>query len=636
MLAVIMVLAAAGFGAAVVRALGFETTRLERLALSSAVALTAAPWLWLGGAAAFGFTAGLPLATAAMAIAGIALHRRRRTPAPAAAVLPATSALSWLALALLLAQLVHGHMLHDEPGGLYTGGFSYADLPLHSTLAHHYAVTPSMTMESPLVAGTPLTYPLLGDFLVGCLMRGGWSAPVAFTITGWLSIMTMVALIQAVALRMFGRSSAATLATWFVILNGSAAALWYVLQDLHTHGLSRPIEQLPDYAHLHRHGFHASNLTKDFFLPQRSLVAALPACWAVIWMIQAAVRLDDGRGAARRPLAVAAVLTGTLPFLHAHTFFVAAGLLGWFAMWRSAAARRPAWPWFAAAAAAIVLAAPQLAWQFGQTWRSGFGKLNLGWMTPDDGSVWWFWLRNWGVAFVLVPINLVVAVRLTRRDFALPLYTALLVVFVAANVYQFQPNVWDNMKFLIHAYMIVALLAAGGVAHWLAQRGARRVVAAVTIAGMTVIGALSVLRATEARDQLASRPAVVMAAKLRDLLPADARVLTADAHNHVVPMLTGRRIVMGYRGWLWTHGVDYRALERDVRKMFKGGVEAKPLLRHHRVTHVYIGPQERAEWGAKLEDFRMRYPSVYAVDGIEVFDVRKLSTARASARVSVK
>lgn len=628
MVALVLVLAAAGFGAAVERALGLETTRLERLALAAAVALTAAPWFLFLGAWAFGYAAGLPLAITAMTLAGIVLGRGRwrRGAPPVGTVAIATSKLSWFALGLLFAQLFHGHMLHDEPFGWFTGGFAYSDMPLHAHLVHHFSSQTTFSFESPMVAGTPLTYPFLGDFLVASLVRGGWSTSFAFTITNWLSIMTMLALVQAVALRMFGRSAAATLAAWFVVVNGSIGGLWYLAQDLDHHGL-RSLAEMPNYAHLDTRGFHSSNLTTDFYLPQRAILSALPAFWMVVWLLQAAVRLGDAGVRAQRPLLLGAVIAGLLPMLSVHSFFVLSGLMGWFAVWRSVAARRPAWSWLAATVLAIVVASPQLVWQFGQTWNAGFGKWNQGWMAPDGRLAWlWFWLRNWGVALPLVAINLVVARRLTRASFAMPFYTGLLVVFVAANLYQFQPNVWDNMKFLVYSYMAVALLAAGGLAHWLAAGGARRVAAAVMVFGMTATGAVSVMIQTDKHDQVASRNDLKQAGELARILPSDAVVLTADNHNHVVPMLTGRRIVMAYRGWLWTHGIDYVPIERDVRRMFAGGPSSHLVLRRRHVTHVYIGPVELRDWGASLDYFRSRYPSVYAANGVEVFDVRKPPT----------
>jgi uncharacterized membrane protein len=99
-------------------------------------------------------------------------------------------------------------------------------------------------------------------------------------------------------------------------------------------------------------------------------------------------------------------------------------------------------------------------------------------------------------------------------------------------------------------------------------------------------------------------------------------VLTTDQHNHVVPMLTGRAVVMGYRGWLWTHGIDYHRLERDVARMFVPDVDAPQLFARYGVTHVYVGPGERRTYHAALDRFRKRYRSVLVRGEVEVFDVR--------------
>src|SRR5205085_12500338 len=121
---------------------------------------------------------------------------------------------------------------------------------------------------------------------------------------------------------------------------------------------------------------------------------------------------------------------------------------------------------------------------------------------------------------------------------------------------------WDNMKFFIYCHMSIAVLLGGALAAALARGGVHRALAVVAIVGMTGTGTLTLVRELDTHDQLASTNDIRIAALVRQAHPADASVLTADRHNHPVSMLAGRRIVMGYRGWLWTHGVDDRALER--------------------------------------------------------------------------
>jgi hypothetical protein len=209
MLGLAIAAAAAWFGAGAVRRLGWELTRVEALALAAAFALTAAPWLLFLAAWSVGFAAGLPLGVVALALAGHVLGRGR--VAARATDVPGPSWLSWCVLGALFALLFHGHMLHREAAGLYTGGSTFGDLALHATLASRFAFD-EVDLASPIASGQPLTYPFLGDFLVGCLVRGGWSMSTAFAVTGWISAMTGLALIDALARRMWGSRAAGVIA----------------------------------------------------------------------------------------------------------------------------------------------------------------------------------------------------------------------------------------------------------------------------------------------------------------------------------------------------------------------------------------------------------------------------------------
>ncbi|MBK9034703.1 MAG: hypothetical protein IPL61_26130 [Myxococcales bacterium] len=615
MLGLALIVGAALFGRGAVRRLGWTLTPLETVALAAALALTAAPWCWFLASWALGFALGLPLATAALAGLGLALGRGvARRPGPA---LPGTSALSWAALALVLALGFHGHMLHVEGGGLYSGGSTWGDLALHATLANHFASGP-VDLRSPITAGAPLTYPFLGDFLVACLVRGGWSLSTAFALTGWATAMTGFALIQAVAVRLFRRRAAATIAVWLIVLSGSAVGLWYAVADLRAHGAPAELARLPSYANDPARGLVWSNFVADLLLPQRALLAALPAAWAAVWALRAGAEDEQPRA----PL-VAAVLIGALPLVHVHSFIVLMGLLALTVAVRTARMGRAARPWWLALAVAGALAAPQLAWQLGGGWHASFGGWRLGWLAPRGAAGFgWFWLRSLGALALLAPVTALVTWRRGRGSYARVLGLGALGLFVTANLYQFQPNAWDNIKLLAYAFMFGAVLTAGALAALLERGALARGAVGVVLIAATGAGALTLARELDQHDQLASTADLALARQIRAVVPARARVLTADQHNHVVPMLAGRAIVMGYRGWQWTHGHDTRALERDERAIFQGAPGAARLIEHLGVTHVYVGPGEVRDFGADRAWFRARYPAILTVGEVEIFDVR--------------
>lgn len=618
MLGLAIVLAAAWLGAGAVRRLGWPLGRFEAVALAAAFALTAAPWVLFVAAWGLGFATGLPAGVVALALAGHLLGRARRVPPGDPG--PAPSRLAWGAFGVLFALLFHSHMLHQEAAGIFTGGSTFSDLALHATLASRFAVD-EIDLASPIASGQPLTYPFLGDFLVGCLVRGGWSMSTAFAVTGWISAMTGLALIDAVARRLWKRRAAGVIAVSLVVLSGALIGTWYAITDVAARGLPAEAAHLPSYANQWPRGVTWSNFVCDFLLPQRALLAAFPAVWAAGFLLRGAC--DDAPPPAlrRRALLGAGVLIGALPMLHVHSFLVCAGLLAFTALVRTAADRRVHADWWLALAVALAMAAPQLWWQLGQSWHGGFGRWNVGWRAPE-GEWWTYWLRNWGLPFALLPVALVLAVRARRSGFAAVLAVAGIALFAAGNLYQFQPHDWDNMKFFVYAHMAIAVVLAGGLARWLAGGWWRRTTAAVALVAMTSTGALTLVRELDLHDQLASANDVKLAKAVRRHVPADAVVLTSDQHSHVVSMLAGRKVVMGYRGWLWTHGIDDRRLHDHVRRMFDGGDDALALLRHHHVTHVYIGPGELRDWGADPVWYRNRFPSVMNQDGAEVFDVR--------------
>jgi hypothetical protein len=113
---------------------------------------------------------------------------------------------------------------------------------------------------------------------------------------------------------------------------------------------------------------------------------------------------------------------------------------------------------------------------------------------------------------------------------------------------------------------------------------------------------------------------------LRRLTPPEARFLTADKHNHPVPIVAGRQIVLGYRGWLWTHGASTGEHLRDVTAIYAGVPEAPALLRHYGVDYVVVGPHERRAFAVREEWLRERYPIVLETPSYRVYGVSSPSS----------
>jgi uncharacterized membrane protein len=126
---------------------------------------------------------------------------------------------------------------------------------------------------------------------------------------------------------------------------------------------------------------------------------------------------------------------------------------------------------------------------------------------------------------------------------------------------------------------------------------------------------------------------IAMAEWVRANTAPNSVFLTSTAHNHPIPSLTGRPRVMGYEGWLWSHGIPWASIsdrKKDMIAMFTGDVS---LLRTYHVEYVCIGPYERAfaeenrftineAAFEEVSRFRLVYEEVIGGERWEIYQLR--------------
>ena len=505
-------------------------------------------------------------------------------------------------ISALLAYLDSTHFLPSLRGGWGSAGSTWGDLALHASLAARFAQQPRFEWDFPLLFGAPLTYPFLPDFLSGVLHRGGFSLRWALLLPTLVLSLALVQLLFFAGWRVTRSRLGAAIASLLVFFDGSAAGLPVLWRELRDSG-----QPLVDYLRAVRHDFahvpainlRFSNIVCDALLPQRGMLVGLCAFLLAALLLRGAwEREERGRGEARALLAATALVLGALPFVHVHTFLVLAGVMAWLATARLVHRRPGAWRWAAALGGGIALALPQLAWQLSHSYGESFSHWQLGWMTARGESPIAFWVTNLGV---LLPILAAAPWWLRRwpaRGFTLHLLAPCLALFAIANVYLFQPHAYDNLKLLFYAYLALALGAARLLAGWWRRYGwAGKAAASACVLLATASGGVSVLRESILHWPLLDGDEVAIGMELRRLTPPDARFLTGDNHDHPVPIVAGRRIVLGYRGWLWTYGLHVAPVLADVarhlRRRGRGSTAAAALRRRLRLHRPRRAPRLR-------------------------------------------
>ena len=230
---------------------------------------------------------------------------------------------------------------------------------------------------------------------------------------------------------------------------------------------------------------------------------------------------------------------------------------------------------------------------------------------------------NWGLVLPLALWG-----TLQMRDYRHPMVIGGWVLFVLCNIIRFQPWNWDNSKLLTWSYLLLIIPVVRVLSFlWRTTRLDVKG-AAVFLAGLLVFsGGLELMRllqSSQTTHRMWETSKIDMAANFQNILKPEETVLTDDNHLNWVSSLAGGQILMGFRGWLWSYGIDYSQREKEIRLMFSGKPEAERLFDKYHVRYVVFSPSAINNFGGNEQMFLMKYKMVMNDSDTRVYDLRSL------------
>ncbi|HSB32713.1 MAG TPA: hypothetical protein VLD55_14015 [Candidatus Sulfobium mesophilum] len=352
---------------------------------------------------------------------------------------------------------------------------------------------------------------------------------------------------------------------------------------------------------------------KSFFLSlwitQRGFLFAIPAGVYLIKMITEA--LLGERTLRTSEKVVCAVLWASLAWFHLHTFFILSMTLFIFIVLY----KKPkllfevALP---AMAAGLVffLSASGLS-------KTGVLHIRPGWMAGEE-NLFKFWLINLGPWLIFAAAVLFMVFR--KHSAALrPMAISSFTLFIVFTFVMVAPWDWDNIKVLIWLYLIMAWLAWRT---WVTKFSAQAALLVAFIAFFPgTISVISSLPGNSYGVELYRSSELWDAKAALSSLPFDAVLAVAPEPNHPA-MFWGARVVMGYTGHLWSHGIDSAARENQLDRMFRGDADWSSLAKSAGATHIYWGPNEKRRYAAFNPPWLNQLKNVSGSPAVQVFDLR--------------
>jgi hypothetical protein len=627
MMIILFLIGALGLGRLALNSLRLTWHRFEAWALVILFGYYFGAWILVLACSLFGFKAGGAVSVVLMLSTWI-LPQTRHSAERSSLATPRQTWV-WLAvtgtLSLLISYLMYRQILQPGPGG-YT---SEGDLPAHLSIMTDVAYATRFTWRFTLMAGTYLTYPFLLDFVSGMIVRWGGTLRFSILVTSIPLFLSLFQLLFFLGYRILKNVRAASLFTVIFLLNGSSGGFIAAISDfLHSHASFWTFFGTPSLDYTNSNIYQFRNIISDIVMPQRCFQVGLPifcAALLLVWQLNP----EMPPLSRRRVMLFVGILIGLLPLAHVHSFFMIFLVLLVLALFdREIASIRE---WSIALGTGLALALPQLVYQVFANPHIGFFHFQPGWVMSSEGyfpqyshtkGLFLFILANFGI---LLPLVIVSYCYLGGYKVVRHLILLGVILFVASFLFIFQPVMWDNIKFLLYAFLFFCL----GIAQYLSLLSRRRkwAWAPVTVL-MAVSGVLALIWKGTELPPIYPYDAFKLAREVRQQLPVDALILTTYDHIDPVWVLAGHPVVEGETGYMYAYGLTgWPQIQKDVDAMYAGGPDAVRLLQKYRVQYVMVSRYERNYLSAVNEPFFGRnFPLIYYRDGVSIYQVRRASS----------
>jgi hypothetical protein len=458
------------------------------------------------------------------------------------------------------------------------------DISLHITYINYFANGASFWPKEPIFPSVGLHYPIGIDLFNSLLLLGGVDLSRGLV---WVGLGGALATL--VALYQWGRG--------FVVagflFNGGVAG-FEILRSW----------KLTDF----QSDLSWKSLALSMFVPQRGMLFALPAGLLLLasWRSRFFSKDSDGW---KLPLWVEVILYAGMPIFHLHTFIALSICLG---CWLIVVKRRR--DILIIIGAAIVPATVLVALMTDNFQSHSVIHWAKEWAPERTGFVV-YWLKNFGLWPVFAIITIVILAKRRFKDSeAIGLLLPATFIFLLGTFVILTAWSWDNIKLMMWAYLIVLPLV------WqFTLKPLNPWIQGLCCAGLFFSGFVTLLGGIDSTHRgygIATRSELDGVVSALKRVPVSDVIAGHPTYNHPV-LLSGHCMVMGYDGHLWSHGLDFKKTEDELKMVLSGSddwverakkLNAKWLFWGSRESEANRGstmpwllelaPAQKGEWGS--------------------------------------
>ena len=534
--------------------------------------------------------------------------------------LPSGFSSHWpLVLTLIIIGVISSYIfffkvLTPFPSGLLTGGGGlYADTAMHAAFTSAL-VAQGLPPTNPLFAGKLLVYPFLVNFFSASLIKLGMNLRFAFILPQLVYLVGFITLFYVVGKKL--TSNGAVFFALLIFFFGWGLG-WtaYVTQGMQT-GEWKIVKEYTN----NLPGYQMHNVLTGIVYPARSFLPGLLIGLLIMYLL---LEMSSTKSYNKYQIVTITISLATLPLWHTHTFVFMLLIVG---VWLTSAlfsslfkrgtkgelilqqlnnttifsssvyrflfslpCREAGFFCF------FIILIPIFFYFKQQVSTTSFLKFTPGWTKDAQSNLLLFWFKNTGL---LIPLAAIGFWKLAqdKRIWFVPA----ILMFVIANLVQFQPWDWDNIKLFSWVFLFFSILAGyvlslifNSPLPSLTMRGyssswkeeirknwslgiimfLRKSTVLFILFSLTFSGFLSITLSLAQEYTIYDTNGIALAEWVKKNTSVSNVFLIDPWPNHPVSGLSGRSVYMGYPGQLWVHGIDYGKREQQVKEILAGNTK---------------------------------------------------------------
>lgn len=500
---------------------------------------------------------------------------------------------------------------HLKPSGEYlnTSPSTFGDFPFHLGLINNFAFGDNFPAVNPIAPFTNLSYHFIADFIsaisisMGASLRGSLIYPSI--ILGMLTVNSMYLLV----LRIFSKKTIAFISVYLFMFNGGFGFIKPFLDKLSFNSFFNGTIR---FAHITELGIEYPNILVEILMAERALFVGIPLWITSIFIFYLWYLKEE-----KKSLIIFAVIIGLLPYANIYAFLVNIFFIFFIFIYKYLIAKKRLniFEWLRFSLIILIIAFPIFYNMFLQiTGGQSFLRISLFEWPPMGKNIekYFFWINNFGLVPITFFCSSILFYSKNKKSFNFLIILSSIILI--AHVIIFQPYAWDNNRFILYPYFGLCVISA-----YLFHKLLFNNNYSVKIFGLFIFmvsiasGILVTINDPQMSFPLFNKEDLNVAKKIRETTDSSGIFLTARNHNNIISSLVGRKVILGFGGYLWTHGIsNTEQIERDMSKIYAGSDESFSLLNKHHIRYIFIGGWEKNEYkDIDMEAFKSKYKIIF-------------------------